>query len=79
MNTIEMKAMNVIYATGALKKFLSARAQGASRELLTQLSADSLLELEAERSAAKPATKRRANLADVIIDFNCARRKQKAI
>jgi hypothetical protein len=71
-----MQTINVIYATGALKKFLDARAQGAPRELLMQLSADSLAELEAERSKV-PA--RRANLADVIIDFNRARRKQKAI
>jgi hypothetical protein len=76
MNTIEMKTINVIYASGALKKFLDARAQGASRELLMQLSADSLAELDVERSKV-PA--RRTNLADVVIDFNRARRKQKAI
>ena len=65
-----MHMINVIYATGALKKFLDARASGASRELLMQLSAESLLELEAERSKA-PA--RQTNLADVVVDFNRAR------
>jgi hypothetical protein len=44
-----MKVVNVIYASGVLKTFLDARASGASRERLTQLSADSLAELEAAR------------------------------
>ena len=66
-----MHMLNTIYATGALRKFLEARAQGAPRELLLQLSADSLAELEAERSRA---TARRTNLDDVVIDFNRARR-----
>src|SRR5437762_12949238 len=70
-----MQMLNVIHATGALRKFLDARAQGAPRELLTQLSAESLLEMEAElerERAAKPT--RRSNLTDVVIDFNRARR-----
>jgi hypothetical protein len=51
-----MHIINVIYATGALRKFLDARAQGASPELLTKLSAESLSEMEELelRSSARP-------------------------
>lgn len=48
MHTID-KAVNVIHATGALKKFLDARATGGSEELLLRLSAEALAEQEAER------------------------------
>ena len=52
--TRRMQSFNKIYATGALKAFLQARAQGASRKSLMQLGAAALLESEEER-AAKPA------------------------
>lgn len=69
-----------IYATGALKKFLDARAQGASKEILAQLGAESQLELEAEQErerAAKAA--RRSSLDDVVIDFKRARQEQHSV
>jgi hypothetical protein len=51
-----MQTINVIYASGALRKLLAARAQGASRELLAKLRAESLSELaELElRSGKRP-------------------------
>ncbi len=76
MKTILMKnGGHAIYdAPPALRKFLEARASGtASRELLEQLSADSMVEMEAER-ARMPAP--RSNLDDVVIDFNRAREKR---
>jgi hypothetical protein len=36
--------MNVIFATGALRKFMNARARGASRQELAQLSAAAMAE-----------------------------------
>ena len=39
---------HIIRATGALKKFLNAREQGASQELLTKLAAEAVAEQEAE-------------------------------
>ena len=73
----KMKTINVIYASGALAKFIQARAQGESKELLAQLSADALLEQEREKSRMP-----RATLDEVVIDFQRARRErptQKAI
>ena len=65
-----MQMLNVIYATGALRKFLEARAQGAPRELLMKLSADSLAELEADR-AKVPANRQLSKMHScVVIDFN---------
>jgi hypothetical protein len=50
----KMKMINLIHASGALKKFLDARAQGASPELLTKLSAESLLEAQRPSSGERP-------------------------
>src|SRR5258707_811933 len=75
MKTVQMKTGGfAIYdAPPALRKFLEARASGAPKELIMQLSAESLLEMKAEQErAAKPT--RRNNLTDVVIDFNRARR-----
>jgi hypothetical protein len=77
MKTMEMKTINVIYASGTLKKFLDARASGAPKELLMKLSAESLAEQEADRSRMP-----RTTLDEVVIDFQRARRErptQKAI
>ena len=66
-----MKTINVIYATGALKKFLDARARGVSKEILMQLSADAL---EEQRSVAGQA----ADLTGgVVVEFDRARRERK--
>jgi hypothetical protein len=62
----KMHSVNVIYATGALRKFLDARAKGAPRELLVQLSTESLAELEAERLASEPAP---TSNSGVVIEF----------
>jgi hypothetical protein len=81
MKTIELKAVGYfIYAPPALKAFLDARAKGASKEILLQLSAESQVELEAaqERERAAKAA-RRNNLADVVIDFNRARQKRNEV
>jgi hypothetical protein len=45
--------MHVIRATGALKKFLDAREQGASQELLTKLGAKAMAEQESELAKAQ--------------------------
>jgi hypothetical protein len=73
-----MRTTNVIYATGALKKFIDARAIGASREVLTQLSADALVEQEAER-ANQPQTRLRVEVGPsrgVVLDFDRARHER---
>jgi hypothetical protein len=75
MNTIEMKTGGyAIYdASAALKKFLEARASGtASKELMMQLSAEAMLEQEAERSIRSDG-----ELGGVVIQLDRARRKQK--
>jgi hypothetical protein len=66
-----MQTVHMIYATGALKKFLDARAQGASKEVLTQFSADALVEQEAER-ANQPQTRLRVEVRPsrgVVLDL----------
>jgi hypothetical protein len=45
--------MHIIRATGALKKFLDAREQGASQELLTKLGAEAMAEQESELAKAQ--------------------------
>ncbi len=57
--------MNVIRASGALRKSIDARARGASREVLTQLSADAMMEQKNGRPVAKPTTPRRSNVVDL--------------
>lgn len=55
MEAIEMRTHYKIFASGALKKFLDARASGASREILMKLSEEAQ---EEQRTAAKPAAPR---------------------
>jgi hypothetical protein len=45
--------MHIIRATGALKRFLDAREQGASHELLAKLGAEAMAEQEAELAKAQ--------------------------
>jgi hypothetical protein len=48
-----MQPLHIIRATGALKKFLDAREQGASQELLTKLGAEAMAEQESELAKAQ--------------------------
>jgi len=67
--------MNVIFATGALRKFMEARARGASRQVLTQLSAAAMAEQPAVASPT-PFQGLIARMQDkprVIIDLERAR------
>jgi hypothetical protein len=75
MKTIQMKTGYAIYAPPALRKFLEMRASGtASKELLMQLSADAMVEQEAEQKRERAAKAARRNtLDDVVIDFSRAR------
>jgi hypothetical protein len=70
MDAIKMKTSYKIYASGKLKAFLNARASGAPKELLMQLSAESLAEQEARLMAPK------TTLDEGVIDFQCARRER---
>ncbi len=73
MNEMKTGGYAIYDAPAGLRKFLEARASGtASKELLTQLSADAMAEQEAER-ARMPAA--RSTLDAVVIDFNSARKK----
>lgn len=54
MQTVDMKMLNKIHASGALKQFLDARATGASKEALAELGERAMAEQEAERRS-RPA------------------------
>jgi len=72
-NTIEMKMIGKIYASGKLKAFLDARTQGASKEILMQLSADALAEQEVDRKTGTLALRTHPEERGVVLDLDRAR------
>ncbi len=76
-----MFAVNKIYASGALRRFLDARAMGAPREELVQLSAKAMAEQEAER-ANRPEPQLRfeagPDARGVVLDLDRARAERNA-
>jgi hypothetical protein len=62
--------MNVVYSTGALRKFLDARSRGVSGHLLQELKSAALADLPPRSHSRVPAADRRRS---VVLDFDAAR------
>ncbi len=71
--------MNIIRATGALRKFLDARSRGASREVLTQLSLAAMAEQKAKPTSRRSEQQFFRNLSTTQSEKNREQRSRDVV